>query len=266
MRDNLDSAAHLEHFPATRKPVRREKMRPTTESRAHSLSKGSQNALARLDDVSVRAGATTILDRISLTLQAGAPTALIGPNGSGKTTLLRVLMGLSDVASGTIAISGDERAFVFQTPVMLRRSVADNVAFALQAAGGEMSQIEPLLAQVGLVALRDRPARKLSGGEQQRLAIARALARKPALLLLDEATASLDPAQTKIIEDLIGKVAAMGVKIVFSTHDLGQARRLAGDVVLLVNGRVAEHAPAETFFSNPSSDAARRFLAGDLVL
>jgi tungstate transport system ATP-binding protein len=123
-----------------------------------------------------------------------------------------------------------------------------------------------LLTLVGLDELGARPARRLSGGEQQRLAIARALARQPALLLLDEATSSLDPAQTKIVEDLIRTISASGVKIVFSTHDLGQARRLAGDVVLLVKGRVAEHAPAAVFFSQPASEAARRFLAGDLVL
>jgi tungstate transport system ATP-binding protein len=209
---------------------------------------------------------TTILDGVSLSLWAGAPTALIGPNGAGKTTLLRALMGLIDVSSGEIVIGHGERAFVFQKPVMLRRSVADNVAFALRTAGREASAVDALLAEVGLSALRSRPARKLSGGEQQRLAIARALARKPSLLLLDEATASLDPAQTKIIEDLIRSISTSGVKIVFSTHDLGQARRLAGDVVLLVNGRVAEHAAADAFFSHPASEAARRFLAGDLVL
>jgi tungstate transport system ATP-binding protein len=222
--------------------------------------------LVRLDGVCVRAGVTTLLDDISLSLHAGAPTALIGPNGSGKTTLLRVLMGLIEVAGGVVDVGAAERAFVFQSPVMLRRSVAENVAFALRVAGRDVSEVEPLLAQVGLAALRDRPARKLSGGEQQRLAIARALARRPSLLLLDEATASLDPAQTKIVEDLIRSIAATGVKIVFSTHDLGQARRLAGDVVLLVAGRVAEHAEATMFFTTPASSAARQFLAGDLIL
>ena len=151
---------------------------------------------------------------------------------------------------------------------MLRRTVAENVAFALRAAKQDAGRdaIGQLLDQVGLSALADRPARRLSGGEQQRLGIARALARQPRLLLLDEATASLDPAQTKIIEELIGSIARSGVKIVFATHDLGQARRLAGDVVFLVNGRVAEHVPTELFFTQPVSEAARRFLAGDLVL
>lgn len=224
--------------------------------------------LVRLAGVSVRAGATTMLDDISLTLCAGPATALIGPNGSGKTTLLRVMMGLVDATGGDVDIADVSRAIVFQKPVMLRRSVAGNVAFALAAAGmpSDRAAVGELLARVGLAALADRPARKLSGGEQQRLGIARALARRPRLLLLDEATASLDPAQAKIIEDLMIAIVGAGVKVVFATHDIGQARRLAGDVVLLVNGRVAEHAPAQAFFTQPASEAARRFLAGDLVL
>ncbi len=225
-------------------------------------------AIAQLDRVSVGAGGATLLDDVTLMIGSGSPTALIGPNGSGKTTLLRAMMGLIEPTSGSISRSGDERAIVLQKPVMLRRSVAANIAFALEAAGRDRraGRIARLLEMVGLAALADRPARKLSGGEYQRLAIARALAREPKLLLLDEATASLDPAQTKIVEDLIARVAASGVKVVFATHELGQARRLAGDVVLLVKGRVAEHAPANAFFTQPSSEAGRRFIAGELVL
>ena len=230
-----------------------------------------------LDGVVVTAGATTILDRVSLTVSAGGPTAIIGPNGSGKTTLLRVAMGLVSLspsprlvahAAGNIQIDAASRAIVFQKPVMLRRTVAENIAFALRAAGRDSKTmtIANLLDQVGLSDLADRPARRLSGGEQQRLGIARALARQPQLLLLDEATASLDPAQTKIIEDLIGAIARSGVKVVFATHDLGQARRLAGDIVFLAKGRVAEHASTEAFFTQPVNEAARRFLAGDLVI
>ncbi len=224
--------------------------------------------LVRLCNIIVRAGETTILDGVSVALHRGAPTALIGPNGSGKTTLLRAIMGLVEPSSGQIASEDATRAIVFQKPVMLRRTVAGNVAFGLAAAGypAERSAIAALLDQVGLLSLADRPARRLSGGEQQRLAIARALARRPRLLLLDEATASLDPAQTKIVEDLIAAIANAGTKIIFATHDLGQARRLAGDVVFLVKGRVVEHATAASFFTRPESGAARRFLAGDLVL
>jgi tungstate transport system ATP-binding protein len=224
--------------------------------------------LARLTAVTVCSGETIILDRVSLTVTMGGPTAVVGPNGAGKTTLLRLLMGLVDIAAGSVDAGSVSRAIVFQKPVMLRRSVAENVAFALKAAGYPTDDTSTmrLLNSVGLATLADRPARRLSGGEQQRLGIARALARRPQLLLLDEATASLDPAQSKIIEDLIVSIAHSGVKIVFATHDLGQARRLAVDVVLLVKGRIVEHAIADTFFTNPTTDVSRRFLAGDLIL
>ncbi len=215
-----------------------------------------------------------ILTAVTLTIAAGPPTILIGPNGSGKTTLLRLAMGLIEPEAGHLTFGGRSfatsrrRAIVFQRPVMLRRTVAANVAFALRAARhpADNAAVQALLARVGLTALADRPARRLSGGEQQRLALARALAGDPEVLFLDEPTASLDPAQTKLVEDIIAGVAASGVKVVMATHDLGEARRLAGDVVFLVGGRIVEHAPAARFFSTPASEAARRFLAGDLVL
>ncbi len=224
--------------------------------------------LVQLKNVTVRSGATVLLDGVSLDVRAGAPTALVGPNGSGKTTLLRLIMGLVEATAGTVDVADGQRAIVFQKPVMLRRTAAKNVAFALTAAGFAASDaaVAALLDQVGLAALANRPARRLSGGEQQRLAIARALARQPRLLLLDEATASLDPAQTKTIEDAVAAIARAGVKVIFATHDLGQARRLAGDVVFLANGRCVEQAPAPHFFNKPASQAARKFLAGDLVL
>jgi tungstate transport system ATP-binding protein len=159
---------------------------------------------------------------------------------------------------------------VFQRPVMLRRSVAENVAYALDSRGtsrGDRAEsVSVLLRRVGLAPLADRPARRLSGGEQQRLALARALARDPEILFLDEPTASLDPASTKAVEDIVRVTAGSGVKIVMATHDLGQARRLAGDVVFLVRGRVCEHAPAQRFFSDPAAPEARAFLRGDLVI
>jgi tungstate transport system ATP-binding protein len=227
-----------------------------------------RTALVQLKGVTVQAGHSIMLDGVSCAIDSGAPTAVIGPNGSGKTTMLRVVMGLVEIGGGEVTVDAATKAIVFQKPVMLRRSVTDNVAFALSVAGHRANRhdVGELLESVGLSALADRPARRLSGGEQQRLGIARALARRPQLLLLDEATASLDPAQTKIIEDLIAAIARSGVKVVFATHDLGQARRLAGDIVFLVKGRIAEHAAAETFFTQPICEAARQFLAGDLVI
>jgi tungstate transport system ATP-binding protein len=228
----------------------------------------------QFEHVSYSAGQTAILRDISLTLEAGAPTALIGPNGSGKTTLLKLAMGLDQPVSGRITRGGRSngpplrRAFVFQKPVMLRRSTAANVGFALQAAGrtADRATIEALLDQVGLGGLAGRPARRLSGGEQQRLALARALARNPEVLFLDEPTASLDPAGTKAVEEIVTKVAASGVKVVFATHDLGQARRLASDIVFLVGGRVAEHAPVQCFFTAPATSQGTAFVRGDLII
>ena len=235
-----------------------------------------QDRVARAIDfegVDLQVGETRILQDVTLSLAMGAPTLLMGPNGSGKTTLLRLAMGLLTPSRGSITLRDGaagisrRRAIVFQRPVMLRRSAAANVAFALDAAGGsaDPARVARLLEQVGLLALADRPARQLSAGEQQRLGLARALARDPELLFLDEPTASLDPAQTKVVEDIISGVAASGIKVVMSTHDIGEARRLAGDVVFLVGGRVVEHAPASRFFHSPRTEAARRFLAGDLV-
>jgi tungstate transport system ATP-binding protein len=225
-------------------------------------------------NVAYAAGGTSILSAISLVISPGPPTLLLGPNGSGKTTFLKLAMGLLTPVAGRILFaSGAEVArrrcaIVFQKPVMLRRSAARNVAFALKAAARapEAATIERLLQAVGLGGVAERPARRLSGGEQQRLALARALARDPDVLFLDEPTASLDPAATKSVEDIIVRTAERGVKIVMATHDLGQARRLAGDVVLLANGGIVEHAAATAFFQAPVTATAKRFLAGELIL
>jgi len=229
-----------------------------------------------LDRVTVAAGAVTILDALSLQVEPGAPTVLIGPNGSGKTTLLRVAMGLMPPTNGRITWGGREqappkrRAFVFQRPVMLRRSAAGNVRYALATAGvaraERAARAQALLKRVGLADRADRPARRLSGGEQLLLAIARALARDPAVLFLDEPTASLDPAATKAVEDLVAAIAAAGVKVVMATHDLGAARRLAGEVMLMHRGRIAEAGPAAGFFAAPRTDEAKGFIGGELLV
>jgi tungstate transport system ATP-binding protein len=227
-------------------------------------------------DVVLLGGGQTILGRLSISIAPGAPTVLIGPNGSGKTTLLRAAMGLIPPSRGRITWGGHEMpsptrcAIVFQRPVMLRRSAAANLSYALALAGVPQTQrgrrIADLLSLVGLAGLEDRPARRLSGGEQQRLALARALARDPAVLFLDEPTASLDPAATKAIEDIVRAISACGVKIVMATHDLGEAKRLAGDIVLLHRGCVIESGPADAFFASPSTEAGRQFVSGELLI
>jgi tungstate transport system ATP-binding protein len=227
-------------------------------------------------DVRIVARDVTILDQISLRLEAGPPTVLIGPNGAGKTTLLRAAMGLIPATSGLITWGGREfspptrRAIMFQRPAMLRRSVAGNIRYALAAAKMPRAQrntrVAELIGDVRLAGLERRPARRLSGGEQQRLALARAFARDPAVLFLDEPTASLDPAATKAIEDIVRTIAARGVKVVMSTHDLGQAKRVARDVVLLHRGRLIESSTADKFFAAPRTDEAKKFIAGELLV
>jgi tungstate transport system ATP-binding protein len=153
---------------------------------------------------------------------------------------------------------------------MLRRRASGNLGYALAAAGMPRAErdaaAQELLDRVGLGALSDRPARRMSGGEQQRLAIARALAKEPEILFLDEPTASLDPAATKATEDIIAGIAARGIKIVMATHDLGEARRLGGEIVLMNRGRIVEVADTQTFFTSPATNAARRFVAGELLV
>jgi tungstate transport system ATP-binding protein len=229
-----------------------------------------------LEDVTFVAREVTILDHISLELAGGSPTVLIGPNGAGKTTLIRLAMGLIQPTRGRVTWGGREhvtpahRAIMFQRPVMLRRSAAGNVRYALAAAGvpraARDARVGELLALVGLTGLGRRPARKLSGGEQQRLALARALAKEPQVFFLDEPTASLDPAATKAIEDVIRAVAMRGIKVVMSTHDLGEAKRLGGEIVLMHRGRVIECAPADAFFSAPKTAEGRRFIDGELLV
>jgi len=229
-----------------------------------------------LEDVAFSAGGVAIVHDLTLTIGVGAPTVLVGPNGSGKSTLIRLAMGLVAPSRGRITwggraeSDGRRRAMMFQRPVMLRRSAAGNVAYALAAAGVDRDAREPgvaeLLAEVGLAHVADRPARRLSGGEQQRLALARALARDPQVLFLDEPTASLDPAAIKSVEDIIHAIAQTGVKIVMATHDLGQARRLAGEIVFMLRGTVHECSPAERFFAAPATPEAAAFVRGDLVI
>jgi len=229
----------------------------------------------RFAGVEVRAGDRTLLRSITLEIAAGPPTVLIGPNGSGKTTFLKAAMGLIAPGAGVVrwgahpVAPASRLAMVFQRPVMLRRSCAGNLRYALAAAGvpgGQREQqVTELLQRVGLHGLAGAPARRLSGGEQQRLALARALARRPAVLFLDEPTASLDPAATQAIEDLIRSVSERGVKVVMATHDLGGARRLAGEILLLHRGTVLESGPTQAFFAGPATEAARRFIAGELL-
>jgi tungstate transport system ATP-binding protein len=206
-----------------------------------------------------------IIKPLSIDIEAGPSTVILGANGAGKSVLMRLMHGLLAPTSGRIAWNSPGRqAMVFQHPVMLRRSALANVAYALRVAGRDESPAMEALKEVGLAHVAHRPARVLSGGEQQRLALARAWALHPEVLFLDEPTASLDPSATREIETVIRAFDAAGTKIVMATHNLGQARRLGDEVIYLHQGRVVERAPADRFFSQPATAEAAAFIKGEL--
>jgi tungstate transport system ATP-binding protein len=224
----------------------------------------------RIEELSFTAGGRTIIDRVTLDIEPGPSTIILGANGAGKSVLMRLMHGLLQPTAGRVTWRSDEarrhQAMVFQRPVMLRRSAFANVAYPLRFAGVASAEKVAMdaLAEVGLAHAAQRPARVLSGGEQQRLALARAWALHPEVLFLDEPTANLDPGATREIENVIKAFDAAGTKIVMSTHSLGQARRLGDEVVFLHQGRVAERAPIERFFPQPASPEAAAFVKGEL--
>ena len=217
-----------------------------------------------------------LVDGVSFQIARGRRTFIMGPNGAGKSLTLRFCHGLLQPTSGSVrwngAIHANRRkrhAMVFQRPVMLRRSALANLSYALGLGDARRAERQArareALDRFGLAALARRPARVLSGGEQQRLAMARAWVLDPELLFLDEPTSSLDPAATRAVEEMIGAFHADGMTIVMTTHDLGQARRLADEVLFMHHGRLLEHTPADEFFDRPRSEAARSFIKGELL-
>lgn len=232
-----------------------------------------------LHELKFAVGETTIIRGISARIEAGPRSVILGPNGAGKSVLMRLCHGLLLPSSGRIvwhgAVNGGKnadlrhrQAMVFQRPVMLRRSALANVMYGLKLAGKSRSQAElramDVLEVVGLAQHAARPARVLSGGEQQRLALARAWALGPDVLFLDEPTANLDPASTSDIENIINAIHASGTKIIMTTHNLGQARRLGDEILFLSNGRLMEHTPIDRFFREPASAEAASFIKGEI--
>lgn len=229
----------------------------------------------RIEGLVLEVDGRRLIDGIDLALAPRGLTVILGPNGAGKSLLVRVMHGMVRPTAGRVLWGGREidedirrrQAMVFQRPVLLRRSVADNLDFVLAGARNERAAIRAaLLEKVGLADRARQPARLLSGGEQQRLALARALAMRPEVLFLDEPTASLDPASVLMIETIVAEARDQGARILFITHDIAQARRLADEVVFLNRGRVAEQAPAARFFDRPESDPARAFLEGRILV
>ena len=221
-------------------------------------------------------GGKRLLGEVSFALEAGPCSVVLGPNGAGKSLILRLCHGLLQPSGGSIEWCGPgaadasrQLAMVFQRPVLLRRSVAANIDYALRLRGIPSPQRAARTARVleatGLEALAHRGARRLSVGEQQRLALARAWALRPQVLLLDEPAASLDPGASRALESAIRAIREDGTKIVMTTHDMAQARRMADEVLFLHRGRLIEQTPAPDFFESPASTEARAFLQGELL-
>ena len=246
----------------------------SAQSVPRGASRGASILPLRLEGVSYAHNGYTLVHEISLTLAGDAATVVLGPNGAGKSLLLRLCHGLILPSTGRILWAGagnaaKEQAMVFQRPVLLRRSVAANLSYPLRLLGLAREERErrvaEALAMAGLTPLADRYARSLSGGEQQRLALARAWVRRPEVLFLDEPTANLDPAATRQVEAIVKRFRDAGTKVVMTTHDLGQARRLAEEVLFLHRGWLLEQVPAECFFAGPATAEARAFVRGELL-
>ncbi|WP_298676506.1 ATP-binding cassette domain-containing protein [uncultured Lentibacter sp.] len=229
-----------------------------------------------VQNASVTRNGKHLLGPVDLEIGPTGLTIVLGPNGAGKSTLLRLLHGLEKPSAGRVRYAAPRskafalQAFVFQTPVMLRRTVLGNLTYPLTVHGMARHEAEKQaltwLKTLGLSGHEQQRASQLSGGERQKLALARALIRAPQLLFLDEPCANLDGAATRDIERLILEARAAGTRILMATHDLGQARRLATDVLFLNKGQVVESAPADAFFEAPQTQEAQAFLKGDLVL
>ena len=249
---------------------------PIDRSRARLI--GSTPLPVELRKLSFVASGKRVIDALDLTIVTHGITAIMGPNGAGKSILLRLMHGLIAPTAGEILWAGRpmdrtmtcRQAMVFQRPVLLRRSASANIGHALGLRGVERGErairVDEALKLAGLGAQASTPARVLSGGEQQRLCLARALSLDPDVLFLDEPTSSLDPASTLAIERLLLDAQRRGIKVIIVTHDVGQAQRLAQDVIFLHHGRVIEHQDAARFFNHPDSESARAFMSGGLVL
>ncbi len=228
------------------------------------------NPVFDLQGVSVAWGEVRALQACSIRIEPGERVALVGANGSGKSTLLRTLHGLVKPSGGQCAVDASmSQAMVFQRPYMLRASALHNVALALWLQGVKWSQAREralqALARVRLAELAGRNAKTLSGGQQQRLALARAWSRAPQILLLDEPTASLDPSAKREVEQLMSEFADTGTTLVFSSHNLGQVKRLASRVVYLEHGHLVVDLPVADFFNGPLPRAAELFVKGERI-
>ena len=226
-------------------------------------------------DLSVILGQKIILDKINCKIKSNSITAVLGPNGAGKSIFLQTINGLFSVESGRLTFNlmeinqeiRKQQAMVFQNPVLLRRTVIANLQFISNLRNKESNRLlKKILSKVGLEGYEKKPARLLSGGEKQRLSMARALIINPNLLLLDEPTANLDPYSLKLIEDLVLEENSIGKTIIFTTHDMSQAKRLATDVIFLNKGKVLEQTISKTFFKSPKTLEAQKYINGEILI
>ena len=226
-----------------------------------------------IKDLSLILDERKILSSLNLSINSDDVTVIMGPNGAGKSIFLKILNGILTPTSGCITWNNKKQfsdtlntqAFVFQKPILLRRSVIANLDY-MDSVLGNKKRIskDRLLKIVQLQKQKNQPARMLSLGEQQRLSLIRSLMLRPNLLLLDEPTANLDPASTKIIEDIILNLKMMGIKIIFVTHNILQAKRIADDIIFLNEGKMVEHLNKQEFFSNSKSIEVQNYLNGIL--
>ena len=226
-------------------------------------------------DLSVVLGQKLILDKINCKIKSNSITAVLGPNGAGKSIFLQTINGLVSIQSGRLTFNSmqnnqeirEQQAMVFQTPVLLRRTVMANMQFVSNLRNKKSNQLlKNLLDKVGLEGSEEKPARLLSGGEKQRLSMARALIVNHNLLLLDEPTANLDPYSLNLIEDLVLEENSIGKTVIFTTHDMSQAKRLATDVIFLNKGKVLEQTVSKTFFKNPKTLEAQKYINGEILI
>ncbi len=231
----------------------------------------NKSPLLKLIDISYTIGRRTILKNISTEITLGPPKVILGPNGAGKTMLMKLCHGLLKPSSGTIFWSKTKNemfttkhTMVFQRPLMLRRSVKENLVFITKLKGFDKKNqyeiVERALNLVGMNSFAKTPARSLSQGEQQKIALARAWLLNPEVLFLDEPTANLDPKATEIVEEVVKKISSNGTQVLMTTHNIAQAKRIGSEIYFLYEGKLKERSSSNNFFQNPKTKEARNFL------
>ena len=229
----------------------------------------------KLDSIDYFIGETYLISNANIEIKSDGITVIMGPNGSGKSLFLNLLHGLILPNNGTITFNGlplnkkirRRQAMVFQTPTLLRRTVLSNMVFVDSLDGKiDLIRCKKILEMLGLEQFHNQPAKLLSSGEKQRLALARALVLKPDILLLDEPTANLDPASIYVIEEIVKNAGRCGVKIIFITHDISQAKRIGDDIIFIHKGKILEYKKTAALFKNPKCPETKAYIQGKIII